>query len=84
MTVLQIRLSNCIQTILELEDDLPCFSSDNVFLSDMSSLKNILQKVSKMDLEEEDVLRLECATANFLEELQPIKNYYPRNKKHIQ
>ena len=70
MTVLQIRLKNCIQTIIEIEDALDESDRKNVFLSEMSYLKHILMRIDRLDVLEDDVERLEIATAKFLKELQ--------------
>lgn len=69
MSVLQIRLKNCIQTILELEPELQRNGEDS-FDEDFTNLKKYLAHVDKMELEEEDVRRLEDVTTLFLAELK--------------
>lgn len=66
---LQIRLKNCIQTILDLE---PAISATNgiFFEEDFVSLKHYLGHVDKMDLAEDDVLQLEKATSEFLADVE--------------
>ena len=70
MSTLQIRLKNCIQTILELEPDMKAGVWGRFFDSELTSLKDYLSQVDQMDLAEEDVQRLENATATFLAELR--------------
>lgn len=67
---LQIRLKNCLLTILELEPDIDMLSAQGDFEPDMKVLKTYLTRVENMDVAEEDVLRLERATAHFLAELR--------------
>lgn len=67
---LQIRLKNCLQTILELEPDLDQLPVRGDFQADMDRLKKYLDRVEDMELGEEDVLRLESTTAHFLAELR--------------
>ncbi|MDD4702025.1 MAG: hypothetical protein PHI96_07375 [Desulfovibrio sp.] len=70
MSKLQVRLKNCIQTILELEPDMKAGVWGRYFDMELSSLKDYLLQVDQMDLAEEDVKRLENATATFLSELK--------------
>ena len=70
MSTLQILLKNCIQTILELEPDMKAGVWGRYFDSELSSLKDYLSQVDQMELAEEDVQRLENATATFLAELK--------------
>lgn len=70
MSKLQVRLKNCIQTILELEPDMKAGVWGRYFDMELSSLKDYLLQVDQMDLAEEDVKRLESATATFLFELK--------------
>ena len=67
---LQIRLKNCLQTILDLEPDMDTLPARADFRPDMDTLKTYLARVEDMDLVEEDVQRLERATAHFLAELR--------------
>lgn len=68
MSLLQLRLKNCIQTILDLEPGLRQRRAD-IFDSDFIRLKNYLECVEKLNLAEEDVRRLEDVTSVFLTEL---------------
>lgn len=68
MSLLNLRLKNCIQTILELEPGLKEHRAD-IFESDFTLLRNYLKGVDKFNLVEEDVARLENVTSTFLEEL---------------
>lgn len=68
MSILQIRLKNCIQTILDLEPKMH-EKGEDCFDEEFSSLKKYLDRVDQMDLAEEEVLRLEAVTSSFLAEL---------------
>lgn len=65
-----VRITNCLQTILELEPQLEKLEHGNSLLDEFVVLKSFLQKIDKVDLSESDVERIEAATANFLMELQ--------------
>lgn len=67
---LQRRLRNCLQTILELEPDLKRLDLGHVLLKEYELLKGFIDKVGDVPLHEDDVLRIERATALFLEELK--------------
>lgn len=67
MSVLQLRLKNCLQTILELQPAMRKVYRVN-FAEDFSQLKSYLKRLDDMDLREEDVERLESMTADFLKE----------------
>ena len=67
---LQRRLRNCLQTILELEPDLKKLDLGHVLLKEYELLRGFIEKVGDVPLREDDVLRIEKATALFLEELK--------------
>ena len=69
-SVLHFRLSNCLQTILELEGDLERLQLGHVLLSEFSQLREFMDRIEMVEIDEDDVRRIEAATANFLEELQ--------------
>ena len=71
MSVLQLRLKNCIQTILELEPSL-CTTGTlgSHFADELHVLKGYLEQIDSMALMEEDVQHLEAVTAAFLAELK--------------
>jgi hypothetical protein len=64
------RISNCLQTILELEPELERIELGKSLLEEFSVLKDFLQKIDTVALSEDDVERVEIATSNFLEELR--------------
>ncbi len=68
-THLQIRLQNCLQTILDLEPDMEKFAIYDTFKDEMTALKKYLNELNTLSLSEDDVTRLEKATALFLQEL---------------
>ena len=65
-----VRITNCLQTILELEPQLEKLEHGNSLLDEFVVLKSFLEKIDKVELNEADVERIESATANFLKELQ--------------
>jgi len=65
-----VRITNCLQTILELEPQLEKLEHGNSLLDEFVVLKSFLEKIDKVDLSELDVERIETATSNFLKELQ--------------
>ena len=68
MNQLHLRLRNCIQTILELEPGIK--NSDlQIFDSDFLSLREFLSHIDQIQVREEEVSRLEDATAHFLREI---------------
>ncbi|MDP3426550.1 MAG: hypothetical protein Q8S17_04135 [Humidesulfovibrio sp.] len=64
------RISNCLQTILELEPELEKIEIGKSLLEEFSVLKDFLQKIDTVALNEDDVERVETATSNFLDELR--------------
>ena len=64
------RISNCLQTILDLEPELEKIEIGKSLLEEFSVLKDFLQKIESVALNEDDVKRVEMATSNFLEELR--------------
>lgn len=79
---LYIRLKNCLQTILELETDMASLQMRNEFQAELETLKEYLNRIENISLAEDDVLRLERATANFLEELRlPLAQISHENPK---
>ena len=64
------RITSCLQTILELEPELRKLELGHSLLDEFVVLKSFLEKIDNVELNEEDVERIEEATANFLEELR--------------
>lgn len=82
-SLLHVRLKNCLQTILELEPDMSSLRMRTEFRTELETLKEYLNRVEDLDLAEEDVLRLERATANFLDELRlPLSQVRPDGRKN--
>lgn len=67
---LQSRIVNCLQTILEMETDLRRLELGHMLLKEFNVLRSFLSKIDAVRIEEEDVVRIERATENFLEELR--------------
>ncbi len=64
------RLKNCLQTILELEPELERLQLPSTFRGEMETLRRHLDRIQHIEFQEEDLKRLETATAKFLEELR--------------
>lgn len=69
-SILQSRLMNCLETIIELERDLERLDLGHVLLSEFSQLKDFMERIDQVSVNEEDVRRIEAATSNFLDELK--------------
>ncbi len=67
---LQLRLSNCLQTILDLEPELERLELSDMLLQEYNVLKSFMDNLNEVELEEQDVQRIEEATASFLDELK--------------
>lgn len=65
-----VRITNCLQTILELEPQIENLELGDALLDEFNVLKSFLGKIDAVDVAEEDVERIERATANFLRELE--------------
>jgi hypothetical protein len=65
-----MRITNCLQTILELEPELSRLDLDSSLVEEFVYLRQFLEKIDHVDLSEDDVERIETATANFLAELK--------------
>lgn len=65
-----VRITNCLQTILDLESQLEKLEHGNSLLDEFAVLKSFLEKIDKVELSESDVERIEKATSNFLKELE--------------
>lgn len=82
---LSARISNCLHTILELEPDLEQLQFGHYLLRDFNILKMFLSHVEEIEVQEQDVARIEAATENFLRELkEPLEqNETGLSKKYI-
>ncbi len=67
---LQLRLGSCLQAILDLEPELKTIQTAQPLLMELSVLKEIYGRLESLLIQEEDVRRIEEATANFFEELK--------------
>ncbi|MFP4084488.1 MAG: hypothetical protein ACLFP9_05905 [Desulfonatronovibrio sp.] len=67
--VLQARLKNCLLTIVELEPVLSRLTMHSELISEFKHLKDVISKVSNLELSPEEVIRIERATTLFLKEL---------------
>ncbi|WFS64073.1 hypothetical protein LF599_07915 [Pseudodesulfovibrio thermohalotolerans] len=65
-----VRITNCLQTILDLESQLEQLENGHSLLDEFAVLKSFLEKIDEVELSESDVERIESATSNFLKELQ--------------
>ncbi len=69
MSVLQLRLQQCLQTILDLEPRMETFPKCAQFQEGMNVLKNSLATLKELHVTEDDVVRFEQATVNFIDEM---------------
>lgn len=67
---LHFRLRSCLQAILDLEPELKTIELAEPLLAEYATLKNIYNKLDTLAIQEDDVRRIENATAHFLEELK--------------
>ena len=70
MSTLQMRIKNCIETILDLEPSLRACAMGLYLSKELETLKITLERVDHMVLAEEDVQHMEKATDDFLAELK--------------
>ncbi|MDL2267487.1 hypothetical protein LJC46_05820 [Desulfovibrio sp. OttesenSCG-928-G15] len=68
--ILGIRLRNCLATILEMEDSLDQTPLGPALHDEFAILKDVMQRLENAVVEEQDVCRIEKATARFLAELK--------------
>ena len=82
---LSARIENCLHTILELEPDLERLQFGHYLLRDFNILKMFLSHVEEIEVQEQDVVRIEAATENFLKELrEPLEQTEDkRPKKYV-
>ena len=67
---LHIRLRSCLQAILELEPELKNLQVAEPLLAEFTVLKDIYNRLETLFVQEDDVRRIEDATAHFLDELK--------------
>lgn len=84
MSTLQLRLKNCIQTILELEPQIGTDVPERYFADEFLALRHFLDSIEQMQLGEADVERLENATATFLEELGLSRRAWRKQRRVLQ
>ncbi len=68
--LLNYRLRNCLTTILELEVTLEKTHLGSALQSEFTVLKEVMQRLDNLAVEEKDVCRIEAATGRFLAELK--------------
>ena len=67
---LNSRLRNCLLTILELEETLTLTHLGPALREEFTTLKQVVQRLEDVQIEESDVCRIEAATSRFLAELK--------------
>jgi deoxyhypusine synthase len=67
---LNSRLRNCLVTLLELEEALERTHLGPALQDEFSLLKEVMQRLGQVKVEEHDVCRIEAATGRFLAELK--------------
>ncbi|MBT8764010.1 hypothetical protein KFV02_08715 [Desulfohalobiaceae bacterium Ax17] len=79
---LQARVLNCLLTIVELEPLIKKLPLDSDLRAEFKFIKSIVNQVNEFDLSENDVSRIERATATFLDEISvPLSIFYKDFKK---
>lgn len=68
--LLYFRLRNCLLTILEMEEALEKVCLRHMLHEEFSTLKDVMQHLENLCVEEGDVRRVEAATTRFLDELR--------------
>ena len=68
-SMLQIRLRNCLQTILDFEDDLRERNVMDPLMIEFAALKDVFGRLDSIFVQEDDVRRIEAATVSFFNEL---------------
>lgn len=71
-SALHNRLHNCLQTILDLKNEEYLAPYHAVFSRELDALENILQRMSYINITEDDVERIEQATSRFFTELESL------------
>lgn len=71
----KLRLQNCLQTILDLRDELDATPFGISFLPEIGSLENFLSRLDHVQIDESEILLIEQATDRFLSELRVLMGY---------
>jgi len=77
----QVRLLNCLLTIVELEPWIRKLPFDSDLNAEFKYIKKIIKQVKDFDLTEEDVWRIEKATADFLDEIREPLSFLVKKKQ---
>jgi hypothetical protein len=81
-TILQHRLLNCLQTIIDLEEELGSRDVDINLSQELGTLKRVMLHIDQLEISEIDVQRVEQATTRFLEELSgPLQDLLQRRSQ---
>jgi hypothetical protein len=82
--ILQLRLLNCLQTILDMEEVLGSASLDMNLSQELQTLKTVMRRIDQLEISELDVRRVEQATAHFLQELSgPLQELLQKRRSSI-
>ncbi len=68
--ILHSRLRNCLQTILDLEPAIRLAPLGDHLMEEFGALKEVMGRLEDISVNEDEVGRIEEATANFLCELK--------------
>ena len=66
---LQMRLRSCLRAILDFEDELRELDAADPLLAEFATLKDVFERLDSLLVQEDDVQRIEAATASFFKEL---------------
>lgn len=72
---LKLRLQSCLQTILELRNELDAMPFGIEFMPEIGSLEEFLSRIDHVQINEPEVLRIEQATGKFLSELKELMEH---------
>lgn len=78
---LYMRVRNCLQTILDLREELDDKYIGAAFTPELDTLNNILEHLEECVASEADVERIEGATNRFLRELSEVLQKLPASKE---
>lgn len=83
--ILQARLKNCLATIIDLEPALVRLNLHQELIKEFKHLKDVISRISEMEVSSMEVDRIENATEMFLRELDiPLSSMEKPRNQHLQ
>ncbi len=68
--ILQIRITNCLETLIEVEERLKDLQLESFLQLEFLEIKEALKHIGRFSVSEQEVSRIEAATAHFLSEMR--------------